>query len=283
MPTSHAQPSIKERREAARVAAERLREARRLRRRRQRLIGLGAGVVGLALVAVLIAWIMAEANRSVLEDVALRPQGSTLSGAIAVGSEGIAGTTEEAASDAVVVSVYSDYMCPYCALFEELNGPVLDELREAGDVVVQYHPVSIMDRVSEGTAYSTRAAVAAALVADRAPEHFLAFNRLLFANQPAEGTTGLTNAEIADLARQAEVPQDVASAIESGDYVGDRSGAGGSAIAQTFLPWVEAATEQASRDLGQLSTPTILIAGVELGADWRQDGVLAQAVADASP
>ena len=281
MSISQPQPSTKERREAARVAAERLRDAQRLRSRRQRLFTIGAVVAALAVFAVLIAWIMAEGSRSDLETIA-SPRGALASGAIPVGPEGVAGSTEGAASDAVVVSVYADYMCPFCALFEELNGPVLDELREAGDVVVQYHPISILDRTSQGTAFSTRAVAAVALVADQAPDRFLEFNRLLFANQPAEGTIGLTDGQIADLARQAEVPEAVAGAIESGDYIGDQSAAGGTALEHTFVPWAAAATEQASKDLGQLATPTILLNGEQMTADWRQEGVLVQAIEDAA-
>src|SRR5665647_1489277 len=123
-----------------------------------------------------------------LSDVADGPQGSTGSGAIPVGPEGVAGTVDGAAPDAVVVSVYADYMCPYCGQFEQVNGPTLDQLRGDGTIVVEYHPVSILDGASLGTAYSTRAAAAVALVADQAPEAFIAFNTALFATQPAENT-----------------------------------------------------------------------------------------------
>src|SRR5665647_2050584 len=116
-----------------------------------------------------------------LSDVADGPQGSTETGGILVGPEGVAGTVDGAAADAVVVSVYVDYMCPYCGQFEAVNGPTLDQLRGDGTIIVEYHPVSILDEASLGTAYSTRAAAAAALVADQAPEAFVAFNTALFA------------------------------------------------------------------------------------------------------
>ena len=271
-----------QRRDDARAAAERLRAEQERKTRRQRTIVIAAVVGVVAILAVLISLIVAEGNRSKLEDVALRPQGSTLSGAIPVGPEGIAGTTEGAADDAVVVSVYSDYICPFCALFELTNGPVLDELREAGEIIVEYHPVAILDRASLGSAYSTRSVTAAALVADRAPEAFVAFNSALFANQPAEGTAGLSDAEIADLARGAGVPDDVVALIESGDYLGPVDATMEETEA-TFVPWVVAATEQASKDLGRLATPTILLNGKALDVkyDWRQEGVLAEAIAEA--
>src|SRR5665648_160154 len=163
-------------------------------------------------------------------------------------------------------------MCPYCGQFEQVNGPILDQLRGDGAIVVEYHPVSILDDASLGTAYSTRAAAAAALVADQAPEAFVAFNAALFATQPAENTTGLTDPEIAALAREAGAPEGVASTIESGAYL---AGPG------SFVNWVGAATDRAAQDLGRLATPTVLIDGAPLNADWAVPGALAQAIADA--
>ena len=207
-----------------------------------------------------------------LSGVADGPQGSTESGGIPVGPEGVAGTVDGAAANVVVVSVYVDYMCPYCGQFEQVNGPILDQLRGDGTIVVEYHPVSILDEASLGTAYSTRAAAAAALVADQAPEAFVAFNTALFATQPAENTAGLTDPEIATLARGAGVPEAVASTIESGAYL---TGPG------SFVNWVGAATDRAAQDLGRLATPTVLIDGAPLNADWAAPGALAQAIADA--
>jgi len=207
-----------------------------------------------------------------LSDVADGPQGSTGSGAIPVGPEGVAGTVDGAAPDAVVVSVYADYMCPYCGQFEQVNGPTLDQLRQDGTIVVEYHPVAILDEASLGTAYSTRAAAAAALVADQAPAAFVAFNTALFATQPAENTAGQTDAEIAALARGAGVPEAVASTIESGAYL---AGPG------SFVNWVGAATDRAAQDLGRLATPTVLIDGELLTVDWTVPGALAQAIANA--
>ena len=273
-----------QRRDEARAAALKLREQQQRVAKRQRTIAIGVGVGGVIVLAVLIWTILAQGNRSPLADVALRPAGSTLSGGIPVGPEGKAGVTEGAASDAVVVAVYSDYICPYCGLFETTNGPALDQMREAGEIIVEYHPLAAFDDQSMGTKYSTRAATAAAVVAGLAPEHFVKFNNGLFANEPSEGTEGLTDAEIADIARQAGVPDAVAATIESGEYLGTQTDAAGKPLDQTYVPWVLAATEQASKDLGQLGTPTIVIDGKVLDTkqyNWQEAGVLAQAIADA--
>lgn len=284
MPTAD-RPSKNQRREEARAAALRIRAEQQKKARRQRTVAIAAAVGVVVVVGVVIFAILAQGNRSALEDVTLKPQGSTASGGIPVGADGVAGSAAGSAADAVVVQVYSDFMCPICGVFEELNGATLTELREAGEIVVEYHPVAILDRYSLDTAYSTRAATAVALVADQAPEAFLAFNDALFANQPEEETAGLTDAELADVAREAGVPEDVAAQIESSAYLGQQADEQGRPLEETFVPWVTAATDQASADFGSFRTPTITINGKdlykELEVDWRVEGALAQAIEDA--
>ena len=258
-------PSKAERRDEARAAALRLREEQQKTARRQRTVAVAALVAGLAVIAVVVAVILGQGARSPLDEVAA-PAGSTESGGIPVGGDGVAGTTSGAADGATTVAVYSDFMCPVCSVFEEVNASTLEEYRERGDVVVEYHPVSILDRFAQGSEYSTRAANAAAVVADQAPEVFLDFLAALFADQPAENTPGLSDEEIAERAVAAGVPADVAATFADGQ----------------FTEWVAAATDQASQDLGQLGTPTILIDGENLGTDlqvdWRVEGALAEAI-----
>lgn len=275
-----------QRRDEARAAALKLREQQQRTAKRQRTIAIGVGVGGVIVLAVLIWTILAQGHPSTLADVALRPEGSTLSGGIPVGADGVAGGTATPAADAVVVAVYSDYLCPICGVFEQTNGATLDQLRQSGEIVVEYHPVSILDRASGGTAYSTRSATAAVLVAAQAPEAFIDFHNALFTNQPAEtsDTPYLTDAQLAEIARTAGVPEAVAATIESGEYLGTQADAAGKPLDQTYVPWVLAATEQASKDLGQLGTPTIVIDGKVLDTkqyNWQEPGQLAQAIQDA--
>lgn len=260
-----------QRREEARATAERLRAEQQRATRRVRTIAVSVFVACLALLVGVVAVILSQETPSTLDAVAT-PAGATPAGAIPVGASGVAGQTGGSADDAVVVSVYADFLCPFCALFEETNGPVLDELRATGDVVVEYHPVSILDRLSAGSQFSTRSATAAALVADASPEAFVAFNHGMYADQPEENTEGLSDAEIAAIAAEAGATDDVVAAIEDGSYMtGDVS----------FAPWVAAATVQAGEDLPRLATPAILIDGEELDTtryDWRQPGRLRAAI-----
>lgn len=158
-------------------------------------------------------------------------------GGVLVGAAGVAGQP----SGTRLLRVYIDFMCPFCKMFEDVNSADLTALRQAGDLTVAYQPVSNLDGYSEGTMFSTRAANAAATVADAAPEQFVAFVEAMFANQPAEGTTGLSDAEIAAVAVSAGVPQAVADTFALG----------------RFTDWVVATTQTAHEDVGA-ATPLLV-------------------------
>jgi protein-disulfide isomerase len=97
--------------------------------------------------------------------------------------------------------------------------------------------------------YSTRALNAAgAVLAAGGPTAFQTFHDLLFANQPDEGGSGLTDDQLVQYAEQA--------------------GATGTKVEQairdlTYGDWVKSATDQASKD-GVTGTPTVLVAGQKL-------------------
>jgi protein-disulfide isomerase len=248
MPTSNIpRPTKAERREAARAEARALREAQARREKRNRLILVGSLVAVIALIAVAVAVIIGQGSRSALDGVAA-PAGANDAGGIVVGAEGVGAASEGAPE----VAVYSDFMCPFCGQFELTNGPMLEELRTGGEATVVYHPVAFLDRFSNGTNFSTRAAEATAVVADAAPEQFTAFYAALFENQPAENTDGLSDEQMAEIAVGVGVPEDIAAT-----FSGDR-----------FDAWVTAASDQATRDLPRPATPTILIDGTVFEGDW---------------
>ncbi|GIG35433.1 DsbA family protein [Cellulomonas pakistanensis] len=272
-------PSKNERRDAAREQARVLREQQAKRDRRNKILGisiLGAAVVALIAVIVVIiaqqpddAEALPEYPDTPLSEVAVVPSVALEDGGIPVSAEGVG-----AVDDAVTrVDVYLDYMCPACGAFEESNGDNLISLASEGEATVVYHPVSILNRFSNGTGYSTRAAAAAALVAQDAPEQFAAFNQQLFAGQPDEGTNGLTNEEIAQIARDAGVAGAVADDI-----------ADGTALDQ-FGQWVTSATNEVTANealfnaqSGSFGTPTITIDGELWTENWTDPEALLQAI-----
>ena len=279
MSSTTPRPSKGERRDQAREQARALREQQRKREKRNRIIsisGLGVAVLVLVIVGVLIvrqadstsggvAYTGDDADTLALADVT-SPSTATDDGGILVGKSGVAG--EGSADDDVVVTIYADYMCPYCGQFEQANDEELDSLREEGGVTVDYRVISFLDAQSAGGQYSSRAGNAAAVVADQTPELFTEFNTALFAKQPKEGTKGLTDQEIADVAKDVGVPSAVIekfTAAGDGDY-------------RSFAPWLAANTNQANKDLNGLSTPTVLINGKKFEGDLYSAGPLTQAV-----
>jgi protein-disulfide isomerase len=280
MPSNEPQTKA-QRRDAARAEALALREAQAKRDKRNRLITIGALVAGvLVLVGVFLAvWIPAMNDRNKTVDAVAAgdlsevssPSTSNDDGGIPMGAEGEAGTDN--GPDAVEIGVYLDYMCPICGDFEATNGETLDQLRESGDVTVVVHPVAILDRMANAQQFSTRSAAAAAWVADRAPEAMNDFNAIMFANQPEENVSTLTDAQIADLAEQAGVPADVAAGIEDGTAV------------ETFGDWAATATslvtqnpDLANPQNGQFGTPTITIDGERWDGAWSDPAALPAAV-----
>lgn len=226
--------------------------AQRGRRRRGALIA--GGVVILALVVAIVVVLVNAAGKDSGEapaGAAVAPANATAAGALTLG--------DPAAK--VRLEVFFDYMCPFCGRFEQANGAEVARLVSDGTVRLELYPLAFLDEMSNGTEYSTRAANATATVADRAPEHLLAFHQALFERQPAEGTDGLSDDEIATLARDAGVPGTVVDAFDN----------------RQFEPWIAASTEQAFAG-GITGTPTVRINGEKFEGDLYTTGPVTQAV-----
>ncbi|WP_414172007.1 DsbA family protein [Clavibacter tessellarius] len=107
--------------------------------------------------------------------------------------------TESEAAGVAHIRVYVDYLCTACKEFQDTNGAQMEGWLQSGAATVEVHPVAILTSKSQG--YSQRAANAAACVADTSPDDFWAFNRSLFAEQPAEQSTGLSDERITEARR----------------------------------------------------------------------------------
>lgn len=224
---------------AARERAAQLKaQERRAQGRNRLLIVLGALAVAV-LVGFAVKYIADSSGGQLPDSGTLKaPSVADASGGILLNQDGSVGGTAPAGS--VRVDVYVDLLCPVCHQFETINEATLTTLRQNGTIALYYHPVSILDRASSGTRYSTRASAALATVAEYDPTHFQAFFTALFDNQPAENSSGLSNATIVQLATGAGVPEAVSAKFKDGE----------------FTQWVTAATEKASVD-GLQGTPWI--------------------------
>ena len=98
-----------------------------------------------------------------------------------------------------VVDLYIDPMCPFCGQFDIANGDTLAALVDDGSITMRLHALTFLDHTSQGTEYSTRASAALTCEAAINPESTLDYLAALFANQPAEGTTGLSDDELVAL------------------------------------------------------------------------------------
>jgi protein-disulfide isomerase len=233
----------------------RIRARQRAARRTRLAFGVGGAVIAALVIAIIAVVVNSGPPGDAADGVApsgavVAPANSTLTGALAVGR----------ADAPVTVEIYLDYMCPYCGRFEKSAGADLVSLVAAGKVKLQLHPLAFLDRMSSGTRYSTRTANAVATVADRAPTAVLAFNNALYAAQPAEGSTGLSDDQIATIAVQAGVPQEVVNGFTD----------------RTYEPWIAAATQKAFQS-GITGTPTVKINGTVF-QDLYTPGALKSAV-----
>jgi protein-disulfide isomerase len=212
------------------VAAQTLSAQRASQRRRTAALVSGVVVVLLA-VAVAVGISMYRTQSAPPAATAV-PKGGTATG-IAVGKP----------SAPVTVEVYLDFLCPGCREFEQTTGPALDRYLAAGTVRVIYHPVAFLDRLSAGTNYSTRASAAAACAADAGV--FAPYVEALYADQPPEGSPGLTDDQLIALGRHVG-----ATSPEFADCVRGKR----------YAQWTARVTDAASR-AGVNETPTVLVQG----------------------
>jgi protein-disulfide isomerase len=201
----------------------------------ERRVRRASGVAGIALVAVVGAGIGIQAAR-IPAPTGPVPAGVSLAGGVTVGR----------AAAPVTLDLYEDPQCPVCAQFEAQVGPQIEKWVSAGTVKVHYHVISFLDSAST-TKYSSRAANALYAAAGVSPTAFATLHQTLYAQQPAEGSAGLTEDELVQLAQRAGAGA-AADQIRSGTYAG----------------YVAKATEQSSKD-GVTGTPTVKVDGKVVG------------------
>jgi len=222
---------------AAQQAAEIRREHRRRQQRRRNLLVTSAVLAVLAVIAGI--GYAVQSGRDTTGRAETAPHGATSAYGVPRGS----------ADAPVTVTVYEDFMCAVCHELEQATSTWLPSYIDDGKVRVEYRPIAFLNRFSSGIEYSTRAANAYAAVLDTAgPDAAGKFHDLLFANQPEEGSSGLSDSRLVELAVQAGAPEaDVRRAVQD----------------RTFEQWVDNATDRASKDK-VTGTPTVEVDGERL-------------------
>ncbi|PRY70132.1 protein-disulfide isomerase [Glaciihabitans tibetensis] len=262
--TNDRQPLTKnQKREHARELARETREAEQKRKKRRRLITQGSVILGALAIVAVVALVVTTSAKPTTGPLNMLSDGIVITGdgsaATAVSTAALqpdsvpVATDVSESTDVANIVVYLDYLCPYCGNFENTNGEQIASWVTSGAATLEVHPISILDSQSLGSEYSTRSANAAACVANYDPDNFLAVNTALFADQPEEATTGLTDDELVELiAAAGSDGDDVASCITDG----------------TFSEWVAGATERAlegplpnTEVAAVTGTPTVLVNG----------------------
>lgn len=223
-----------ERRSAATRKVEEMRRAQQAAERRRRLVVISLSVVAV-LAAVIVTAIVVQNSRKPPSAPATAVPNTTSNYGILVGQP----------TAPVHVVVYEDFQCPYCKAFESTSADTLKQYVAAKKISVEYRPIALLDQNST-TQYSTRSLNAAACVtAQGGSAAFLKFHDLLYANQPAEGSAGLTDSQLIQYAAQA--------------------GASGSTVQLCinnlkYRAWTVGATDAFSK-AGFSGTPTVTING----------------------
>ncbi|MBT0993156.1 thioredoxin domain-containing protein [Cellulomonas sp. DKR-3] len=286
MPTNDPKPTKAQRQADARAKAAQLRKEQERQAKRNKIVSISVLVViVLAVVAVVGFTVKSQRDNEAryssavfgagAENVVAPALADVTAPATAQETGGIpvnaAGVGEAPAADDVVVTIYFDFMCPYCGQFDAANSADLEALAAEDGVTIDYRPIAFLDSTSKGTNYSSRTANAAAVVADQDPEHFTAFVTALYENQPSENTSGLSDDKIRDIAVEAGVPAAVADTFTDtveGTYTVADDETEKTGTWRTFAAWVAAATNQMQIDRGRVGTPTVLIDG----EDWPGEG-----------
>jgi protein-disulfide isomerase len=166
----------------------------------------------------------------------------------------------------VTIDIYEDFLCPGCGQFEQAYHQRLAQAAADGTARVVYHPVAILDELSEPAGYSTLAAGATFCAAQAGI--FPRFHDSLFATQPAEGGPGWTSAQFQQLSRDLGAGDSFASCMQAGT---DRRVAASTEIARRFISGL--------RPDGRFGTPSVVVNGKL--ADIGDPGWLDQALSGA--
>lgn len=120
-------------------------------------------------------------------------------------------------SSSNVLEEYFDFGCPHCGAYNAVYGADVQKFVEDGKLTLKMYPLGMLDASFMGTRFSTRSAAALYCVAENDPNSVFSFVEKMFASQPDEGTRGLRDDQIIDIAKSANATNS-ANCITSGTY-----------------------------------------------------------------
>jgi protein-disulfide isomerase len=161
------------------------------------------------------------------------------------------GAVVTAGTGPVVIDIYEDYICPSCERFEQRYGNEITSALNEGKLTARFHTIAILDEQSNPAGYSTRAGNAALCAAPAGI--FPRYHKKLFAEQPAEGSAGLSNDQLIAFGTELGAQGDFAACVQ------------GSTHADAMAAETKKATsDTALQTDGKFGTPTVAVAGKKI-------------------
>jgi hypothetical protein len=262
-----------------RTIENRERAARAARERRQQAI---IGVIVVIIVAAMLAAVgitayqaayvqpqkkieqSAKSNHNLDNiDPSIRPSGVNSKNGILFSKDGYG----KQAAGAPTVATYFDPLCPGCGSFNRTVDETLIKMVEAGQINLELHPMSFLNRFSSDQ-YSYRVSGGIAYIAshDNNPKHLLKFINSIFSErfQPEEGDgyQATPNKALIDLAEDAGVADKIANEAFNLHYVKWQE------VINENTPEEKALWNVSGSNKGAMTTPTVTINGklVDLNA-----------------
>lgn len=265
--------SGRESRRQAEAAEQQARAAQAAKERRQQTI-IGVIVAAVLVVLIVIAGVAvyrsthpsannssstssedATSAKDTLASSPAKPSVADDEGGILISADGYG----KPVKDVPTIGIYMDFMCPGCGSLNQNLDKDLAKMADAGQINLDLHFMSFMDRFSTDE-YSTRTANAALYIADHDPDpdHLLKFMSNLYAAdfQPDETAyEPISDERIAQRAVDAGVDKDVANKAitrQYDDYLD---------AVNTYTPTREELWSTSGSTKGSMSTPTVTING----------------------
>lgn len=117
---------------------------------------------------------------------------------------------------AAKVEYWIDLLCPACRNFEQNAAETIEQSVKDGDAQLVVYPTAILNNMSNPAGYSSRAASALMCAADE-PQGYQ-YMKALYDQQPPEGGPGLSDKELADIAKEVGLPEGWNTCYESGEF-----------------------------------------------------------------
>lgn len=155
-------------------------QAEAARKRTNRIIGVGAALVALVLVAVFVVVLVQNNSTQTASGAVTPPNASARKNSIVL-------NPGKAAAGAPTVTLYLDYQCPNCKIFEASFGEMLLREANAGTWTLENKTMTFMDKNLSNTA-SSRAAYAAAC--SDLTGKYAEYNQAIYAKQAEQEVRG---------------------------------------------------------------------------------------------